>query len=547
MLTGLLVGVQLFFSCVIGLYFLLQLRGQTTSKSNIYKDSVKKYEKMHTLRGISLTEPLSEKVRPKTEDDIIGQEDGLKALKISLCGPSPEHILIYGAPGIGKTAAARIALEIAKTSPGTPFKRDAKFIEIDATTLRFDERSIADPLMGSVHDPIYQGAGAYGQAGVPQPKPGAVTKAHGGVLFIDEIGELHTVQMNKLLKVLEDRKVFLDSSYYSESDENIPRDIHDVFQNGLPADFRLIGATTRSPEEIPQALRSRCTEIFFKDLSSDNILAIIDNVVKRENVKIEESAKKLMSAYCLNGRDAVNMVQTAYSLARLEGRDKVLEKDVEWVVQNGRYIPRISKRVDREASVGKVNGLAVTGTGVGLLLEIEAVAYELDKKNGKLKVTGIIEDEELHMKNSTAKRKSMASNSIENVLTLLKMRYNVDTDNYLLHVNFTSGIPVDGPSAGIALFTVLYSAIFNKTIDGSLAMTGEVSIRGKVCPVGGVYEKILAAKEAGASKVIIPKENMQKIFEEIGIQVIPVETIEEVISNVFDEAVINKANQILHA
>ena len=66
--------------------------------------------------------------------------------------------------------------------------------------LRFDERGIADPLIGSVHDPIYQGAGALGVAGIPQPKPGAVTKAHGGILFIDEIGEFHPIEMNKLVK-----------------------------------------------------------------------------------------------------------------------------------------------------------------------------------------------------------------------------------------------------------------------------------------------------------------------------------------------------------
>ena len=84
-------------------------------------------------------------------------------------------------------------------------------MEVDATCVRFDERAIADPLIGSVHDPIYQGAGQLGVQGVPQPKPGAVTKAHGGVLFLDEIGELHPVQMNKLLKVLEDRRVMLES------------------------------------------------------------------------------------------------------------------------------------------------------------------------------------------------------------------------------------------------------------------------------------------------------------------------------------------------
>ncbi len=68
-----------------------------------------------------------------------------------------------------------------------------------------------------------------------------MTKAHGGMLFIDEIGELHSIQLNKLLKVLEDRKVFLESAYYNEENQQIPRHIHDIFQNGLPADFRLVG------------------------------------------------------------------------------------------------------------------------------------------------------------------------------------------------------------------------------------------------------------------------------------------------------------------
>lgn len=548
MLEKLMIGVQLVFTCVIGMYFLLQLKSQTTTKSNIYTESSRKLEKMRALRAVSLTEPLSEKLRPKEEKDIIGQEEGMKALKIALCGPNPQHVLIYGNPGIGKTAAARIALEIAKHSPGTPFAHNAKFIELDATTLRFDERSIADPLIGSVHDPIYQGAGAYGQAGVPQPKPGAVTKAHGGILFIDEIGELHGVQMNKLLKVLEDRKVFLESAYYSEEDENIPRDIHDVFRNGLPADFRLVGATTKRPEDLPPALRSRCMEIFFKDLSNNDILSIVDHTVSRENIEIEDEARMLIGEYCENGRDTVNMLQTAYSLAKLDGKMKIAAKDVEWVVKAGHYHKRYNKKVDAtKASVGKVNGLAVTGLNTGLLLDIEAIAFHMKQKGGKLKITGIIEQEDLKMRTSTAKRKSMAANSIENVLTILEMRYNVNIDEYLLHVNFTSGLPVDGPSAGLAILCALYSAIFNKPIPNEVAITGEVSIKGLVCPVGGVYEKIMAAKEAGVKKVIIPKDNMQELFKEIDIEIIPVETVEEMIAHVFGESIIDAANRAIHA
>ncbi len=205
----------------------------------IDKESTKELENLYKMRGVTLTVPLTEKSRPSSFQEVVGQDKGIKALKAALCGPNPQHVIIYGPPGVGKTAAARLVLEEAKKNSSSPFKKESKFVEIDATTLRFDERGIADPLIGSVHDPIYQGAGSLGVAGIPQPKPGAVTKAHGGVLFIDEIGELHPIELNKLLKVLEDRKVFLDSSYYSSEDPNMPKYIKEVFENGLPADFIL--------------------------------------------------------------------------------------------------------------------------------------------------------------------------------------------------------------------------------------------------------------------------------------------------------------------
>ncbi|HEX6923368.1 MAG TPA: AAA family ATPase, partial [Bacillales bacterium] len=267
--TSIALIVQLFFGIVIGLYFWNLLRNQRTQKVSIDKESRKEMEQLRKMRRISLTEPLSEKVRPSSFSEIVGQEDGMRSLKAALCGPNPQHILVYGPPGVGKTAAARLVLEEARNNPHSPFRPEAVFVELDATTARFDERGIADPLIGSVHDPIYQGAGAMGQAGIPQPKQGAVSHAHGGVLFIDEIGELHPIQMNKLLKVLEDRKVFLESAYYNEENTQIPNHIHDIFKNGLPADFRLIGATTRTPNDIPPAIRSRCLEVFFREIRPD--------------------------------------------------------------------------------------------------------------------------------------------------------------------------------------------------------------------------------------------------------------------------------------
>lgn len=258
--------IEVIVGIIIGTYFWNLLRTQRANKTSTEKESRKDLDQLRRMRMIALTEPLSEKTRPAAMEEIVGQEDGLRALRAALCGPNPQHVIIYGPPGVGKTAAARVVLEEAKKNKMSPFNSEAKFVEIDATIARFDERGIADPLIGSVHDPIYQGAGALGQAGVPQPKPGAVTKAHGGILFLDEIGELHPVQMNKLLKVLEDRKVMLESAYYSEENTQIPSHIHEVFKYGLPADFRLVGATTRMPEELPAALRSRCLEIFFRPL-----------------------------------------------------------------------------------------------------------------------------------------------------------------------------------------------------------------------------------------------------------------------------------------
>jgi len=221
-----LIVIQMFFTIIVGIYFFNMLRTQQSSKTSIESDSNRELEKLRNLKKIELTKPLSEKTRPESLDDVVGQSDGIRALRAALCGANPQHVLIYGPPGVGKTAAARVVLNEAKASLVSPFSQNAKFVELDATTLHFDERGIADPLIGSVHDPIYQGAGAYGPAGVPRPKPGAVTKAHGGILFIDEIGEMHPVEINKLLKVLEDRKVFLESSYYSSGNKDIQTYVH---------------------------------------------------------------------------------------------------------------------------------------------------------------------------------------------------------------------------------------------------------------------------------------------------------------------------------
>jgi Lon-like ATP-dependent protease len=528
--TTILAVIQFFFAVVIGLYFWNLLKTQNHSRHAIERESRKELDKLKKLRAISLTEPLAEKTRPASLDDIVGQQDGLRALRAALCGPNPQHVLIYGPPGVGKTAAARVVLEEAKRNPSSPFQADAKFVELDATTARFDERGIADPLIGSVHDPIYQGAGAMGMAGIPQPKPGAVTKAHGGLLFIDEIGELHPIQMNKLLKVLEDRKVFLESAYYSSQDNTIPPHVHDIFQNGLPADFRLVGATTRSPEEIPPAIRSRCLEIFFRPLTKSEITQIVRKASEKIGMPMADEAIQEIAKYATNGRDAVNIVQIAGGLALTEDRQEIRMTDVQWVIHFSQMNPRAETKIGREPQVGVVNGLAVCGPGAGMLLEIEATAAEAVSGKGSLTITGLVEEETLGGRDRSIRRRSMARASVDNVLTTLRRLTGVDLGRYHIHLNFPGGVPVDGPSAGIAIATAIYSAVRGVPVNHQLAMTGEISIRGLVRPVGGVPVKVEAAREAGATAVLIPKENWQETFQDLkGIKVIPVERFEDVL------------------
>jgi Lon-like ATP-dependent protease len=523
--------VQIFFAVVIGLYFLNLLKNQQGSRVTIDRESRKEMEKLQKMKEISLTQPLAEKTRPATFDEIVGQADGLKALRAALCGPNPQHVIIYGPPGIGKTAAARLVLEDAKKTAGSPFKPDAKFVEVDATIARFDERGIADPLIGSVHDPIYQGAGPLGIAGIPQPKPGAVTKAHGGVLFIDEIGELHPIQMNKLLKVLEDRKVFLESAYYSSEDPNIPKHIHEIFQNGLPADFRLIGATTRTPDEIPPAIRSRCLEIFFQPLSPEDIGKIAQNAVRKINFEMDDFSLNIIKKYATNGREAVNIIQMAAGLAMTDGRRKLEAKDVEWVINSGQYPPRPEKKVSPVPQIGLANGLAVYGPNMGTLLEIETTAILTQKGRGTLSVTGVVEEEEMGGTAHRLKRKGTARGSVDNVMTVLRKYLETDPRDYDIHLNFPGGVPIDGPSAGITIATSIYSAITGIPVDNEVAMTGELSIRGFVKPIGGVVPKIEAARRAGVKTVIIPKENWQEMFKAMDIKIIAVDRIEEVMEH----------------
>ena len=487
-----------------------------------------KLERLEKLDAKHINKNVMSLLRPENFEEVVGQERAVRSLISKMSSPYPQHIILYGPPGVGKTSAARLALEAAKKLKFTPFDEDSKFVEVDGTTLRRDPREITNPLLGSVHDPIYQGSKRdLAEVGVPEPKTGLVTEAHGGVLFIDEIGELDEILQNKLLKVLEDKRVEFSSSYYDPDDENIPAYIKYLFDKGAPADFVLIGATTKDPSQINPALRSRCTEVYFEPLSSKDIEGIVNNASEKLNVELEDGVGRLISQYTIEGRKAVNILADAYGYSLFnengeESKNKITLKDVEEVISIGRYSP--FERIDNldKGEVGHVYGLGVSGF-LGSTIEIESTVFPAKKKgHGTIKF------------NDTAG--SMAKDSVFNAASVIRKITNMDINDYDIHVNVIGGGKIDGPSAGAAITVCIISALTDRPIRQDIAITGEISLRGNVKPVGGIFEKIYGARRKGIKLVAIPKDNEKEV--PLGLEDIEVKSInhiEELMEIVFEK------------
>ena len=512
---------------------------------------IKKREELENLEKVKLTQSVMELLRPKTLEEIVGQERAVKALRSKLASPYPQHLILYGPPGVGKTTAARLVLESVRGNEISPFATNAPFVETDGTTLRWDPRDVTNPLLGSVHDPIYQGAQRnLAEIGVPEPKPGLVTDAHGGILFIDEIGEMDLMLQNKLLKVLEDKRAYFESSYYDPTDERVPPYIRMLFEKGAPADFVLIGATTRDSSHINPALRSRCAEIYFEPLTPKHIVEILNNAAKKLNVELDEGIAETISEYTIEGRKAINILADAYSLAlqglslgqRADGRGsseeqgiseeqraseeqeakvRITKQNIYEVAQVSRLFQFVTKKASDESVVGHIFGLGVSGF-LGSVIEIEAVAFKANEK-GK----GTIRF------NETAG--SMAKDSVFNAASVLRKFTGKDIHDYDVHINVIGGGNIDGPSAGTAILAALVSAVTGWKIRQNVAVTGEISLQGRVRPVGGVFEKAYGAKQAGIKTLVIPKENDKDIPKDhLGLEIHQVSSAEEAFEWIFE-------------
>lgn len=488
-------------------------------------NTLKKLNDLEKLDSKKLNKNIMSVLRPEKLNEIVGQERAIKSLISKMASPYPQHIILYGPPGVGKTTAARLVLDEVKSLKHTPYEESSRFIEVDGTTLRWDPREISNPLLGSVHDPIYQGSKRdLAETGIPEPKTGLVTDAHGGVLFIDEIGELDDTLQNKLLKVLEDKRVEFSSSYYDPDDENVPKYIKYLFDNGAPADFVLIGATTREPNEINPALRSRCTEVYFEPLSAEDIEKVVLNAAEKLNIKLEDGLAKEISRYTIEGRKAVNIIADIYGYVLLKNGDAenviLTMNDFKEVANNNRLRPYECIEDLDDKKVGQIFGLGVAGF-LGSTIEIECAVFKA-KEEGK----GTIRF------NETAG--SMAKDSVFNAASVIRRITNKEIRDYDIHVNIIGGGKIDGPSAGAAITLSIISALENKAIRQDIAVTGEISIQGKIKPVGGVFEKIYGAKRKGVKLVLVPKDNTMDVPKDIsGIEIKTVSTIEELIDIVF--------------
>ncbi len=512
----------------------------------------KKRLELEKLEKVRLTQSVMELLRPKDLNEIVGQERAVKSLRAKLASPYPQHLILYGPPGVGKTTAARLVLEAVRGLEHSPFAEDAPFVETDGTTLRWDPRDMTNPLLGSVHDPIYQGAQkSLADSGIPEPKPGLVTDAHGGILFIDEIGEMDLMLQNKLLKVLEDKRAYFESAYYDPTDERVPPYVKMLFENGAPADFVLIGATTRDAGSINPALRSRCAEIYFEPLTPTHIIEIVQNAAKKLNVELDEGIAETISEYTIEGRKAINILADAYSMAleKLEegelpdeensGDKKIsLEKNsdeipriklkkeyIYEVAQVSRLFQYVTKKASARPAVGHIFGLGVSGF-IGSVIEIEAIVFPAPEKGkGSIRF------------NETAG--SMAKDSVFNAASFLRKVTGKDIHDYDVHINVIGGGNIDGPSAGTAILSALVSAVTGKKIRQDVAVTGEISLQGMVRPVGGVFEKAYGAKQAGIKSLVIPKENSKDIPRwHLGLQIHPVTTAEEAFKWIFADEII---------
>ena len=422
--------------------------------------------------------------------------------------------------------------------------------------------SLAGALLGDVrHDPFQSGADLATPAH-ERVEPGAVHRANKGVLYIDEIRMLRMEEQQALLVAMQERELSI-SGRSERSSGALTK------SEPVPTDFILVAAgNLDSIQNMHPALRSRIRgygyEVYvntdMKDTERNRrrlirfIAQEVRNEMKKDSGKsIPHFDKQAISLILkeaqrrsgrrgklsLRLRELGGLVRIAGDLAAEDGsalthskhvvRARAIAKPLEQQVAD-RYLERQSEYsmlVNEGNRVGRVNGLAVLGADTGLsdysgvVLPVEAMVTPTQGRSGQVIATGGLSD--------------LAKESVTNISAVVKKLTGKDIRDYDLHVQFPGTHNVDGDSASITMATAIISAFEGVPIDQNLAMTGSLTVRGEVLPIGGVSAKIEAAVKSGIKRVVIPRSNMNDVLIdekfESQVEILAVDSLDEVLEH----------------
>jgi len=409
--------------------------------------------------------------------------------------------------------------------------------------------SHAGALLGDVrHDPFQSG-------GLETPpheliEPGAIHRANKGVLFIDEVATLGIESQQSLLSALQEKKFPITGQSERSSGAMVRTE-------DAPCDFILVAAGNLEViKNMHPALRSRIRgygyEIYMNDIMDDNegnvsklVRFIAQEVVKDGKIPhfTREAAIEIIGEgrrragrrgkLTLKLRNLGGLIRAAGDVAISENASYVEAKHVKKAKHISRTLEQqiadryISMKKDYDvyttegSEIGKVNGLAVIGIDSGVILPIVAeVTPAQSRDEGKIIATG--------------KLRIIAREAIQNVSAIVKKHTGRDVSKYDVHIQFLQTYEgVEGDSASISVATAVFSALELIPVDQSVAMTGSLSVRGDVLPIGGVNAKIEAAISAGISKILVPHGNFKDVMVDktkIGnVKIVPVSTISQVL------------------